>query len=546
MSSNRVADITHGFDLECMVVCRIADTINSPRSLAVKLLVEHGEWQQLMDLTVDPDDYEDVGNFADDYLITSILSKSPNVPLGIDRASVALNSFYEAEKTCAEANLRLVGEKPSWFRIFRDRLRSVLGPCDRRALDYIEARMSHGPGATTGVPGWGSIGPMKFENELHLTQSLIPFAKVLMGPRWHELYNSPFIVVDGNRFTTVPKNAKTDRGICVEPTLNLYGQKGIGAFIRKRLKHFSIDLNSQENNQDMARRAFKEGLCTIDLSMASDTMCRELIWQTLDLEWVELLTMFRSPVTQMPDGTCVKLEKFSSMGNGFTFELESLFFFSLARTIVPREEWDRISVFGDDIIIPAQHAHPFIEALNFLGFKTNGAKSYLAGNFFESCGTDWFKGLNVRPFYLRGKNDSGIPYQLQIANSLRLYAARVCSSGFCDSRFRHIWNTLVDSLPTWVRDCKVSPDLGDQGLIVSDDEARHLPLAPDGLEGRITKILRVQMAKRHHEHYGALLFALHDLCGTDFSKNMFVLRGVYRRMRTKRAIVRWPKGLSWF
>ena len=72
------------------------------------------------------------------------------------------------------------------------------------------------------------------------------------------------------------------------------------------------------------------------------------------LDWFELLDRFRTGSVTYRD-KIIKLNKFSSMGNSYTFELESLIFYSLAVAtcshlgIDPRD----VSVYGDDVIIPA-------------------------------------------------------------------------------------------------------------------------------------------------------------------------------------------------
>jgi hypothetical protein len=50
---------------------------------------------------------------------------------------------------------------------------------------------------------------------------------------------------NSSKVRVVPKNAKTDRTICIEPDLNIFVQLGIGAVIRERLKAYGLDLNTQ-------------------------------------------------------------------------------------------------------------------------------------------------------------------------------------------------------------------------------------------------------------------------------------------------------------
>jgi len=91
------------------------------------------------------------------------------------------------------------------------------------------------------------------------------------------------------------------------------------------------------------------------------------------------------------------------MGNAYTFELESILFYSLSigvcKTLGLTTE--SVSVYGDDIIVPTTAFDLLSSTLEFCGFSVNSEKSYSVGPFRESCGADWFCGMDVRPFYLR-------------------------------------------------------------------------------------------------------------------------------------------------
>jgi hypothetical protein len=205
------------------------------------------------------------------------------------------------------------------------------------------------------------------------------------------------VPVEGNVMLTVAKNAKTDRVICYEPHMNIGLQLSVGSYISKRLKRVGVDLSRQDINQRRALLGSKTGhLSTIDLKMASDTVAKELVWELLPVDWVLLLDTIRSRKTQWPDGTWRENQKFSSMGNGFTFELESLIFYAIASATAPN-----ISVYGDDIVVPTTHFTEVCENLESSGFRVNWNKSFCDSSFRESCGADGFSGTLVTPFYLR-------------------------------------------------------------------------------------------------------------------------------------------------
>jgi hypothetical protein len=380
-----------------------------------------------------------------------------------------------------------------------------------------------------------------------------------MGERWSN--HVPLkVIVPGNRFTTVPKTAKKRRGICIEPDLNVFGQLGIGAEIRTSLKkRLGIDLDTQEWNRFLAEKSFEWHLATIDLSQASDTIARSVVEELLPPDWATLLGLFRSPSTFIDDGW-VALEKWSSMGNGYTFELETLIFSSILLAVLRLEEaegaWAHCAVYGDDIICPRVHAKAVVEALEDFGFKVNGKKSHLAGDFFESCGTDWFQAQPVRPFFCsRNESDSGvIPYELQLANALRLYANRRNRGDGCDVRFHGVWSWLTRKIPReWRHYVPVS--LGDCGILADEaDCTGKLPADVDkngvyvGWEGWWVSCVQLRPKELRKRSFGRLLLALARAGGDEpiLTKGKEPQRGLFGSIRTKRVHVStWTGSFLW-
>ena len=194
--------------------------------------------------------------------------------------------------------------------------------------------------------------------------------------------------VKGNVLFTVPKKTDIDRCACKEPDINMFLQKGVGNHIRSRLRKHAINLNDQSRN----RRLAQEGsvalgqLATIDLSSASDSISIEVVRLLLPNEWFEYLNDIRSHFTEI-DGENHRLEMFSSMGNGFTFELESLIFFVLCRAVQYFTGTPGVlSVYGDDIVLPSEIFYDAEFVLRKFGFSVNSDKSFHTGPFRESCG----------------------------------------------------------------------------------------------------------------------------------------------------------------
>jgi hypothetical protein len=283
---------------------------------------------------------------------------------------------------------------------------------------------------------------------LTVTQRALPYAKLLIGST--PLWEARIKLVDGNVVFTVPKDSDIDRAACKEPALNQLLQASVGSYIRKRLKRFGIDLNDQSLNQNLARRGSKTGrFATLDLKSASDSISQRVVHELLPPVWVKLLDDLRSPRGLTPDGLSVEWEKHSTMGNGYTFELESLIFWALTRATINvtrflRDENNKrkflpatlVSVYGDDIICPSHFYKSVVLTLVSVGFTVNEKKSFHEGPFRESCGGHFFDGHNVKPFYIRRPIDS--PERvIWLLNSLRRWASD--DDGWCDPSVYQLW-----------------------------------------------------------------------------------------------------------
>lgn len=436
-----------------------------------------------------PLDYgTDLVSFRNDYCAFEFLSKSKFLNLGVDKVDVALKKFHQFEEQCLATNRRFTnlacsplykGRTVSLLHAMTRKISSILTPI---GAEEFANNANWGPGSSYHLKGDRTDRESKFRSESGITRDLLEFVKPwfhLAYPGWSTfisgaemLRDESFLIQNSNKVITVPKSAKTDRVIAVEPGFNLFFQKSLGLSIRHRLNKFGIDLNSQEINQQLAKRASLTGhLATVDFSSASDSISLELIREVLPHDWFQLLDICRTKYRDMPDLPPRKWEKFSSMGNGFTFELESLVFFSAAYAVCEELglSTEEISVFGDDVILPIEAYQLFSEFCAFLGFSVNNKKSHFTGLFRESCGAHWFAGLDCKPIYLKDKL-TDVPSIFKLANSIRRLSRRHSFYGGCDHRFRCCWLHLFRRVPKPFRFC-ISDDLGDGGFIVNFDEA---------------------------------------------------------------------------
>ncbi len=349
--------------------------------------------------------------------VHAFFKKRVDLDIGVDRRAVALQKFKESEQLCLETNQIFRSWGAGRFQ-FRPAVEAVLHSATRKISTVLgdlpsleEIRLAFGPGATTQIPKRKACAKVKLSQPPACSDTLLPMAGQLLEELPH-LVSFPDgaeaatvdVIVEPGRLDFVPKSAKTDRGIMVEPWLNGILQNGLGRYIAKRLKRIGIDLKDQSRNKRLARIGSVTGaLATLDLSSASDTVATELVAHLLPLDWFLLLSRVRT-------GSCVyqdevwRLEKFSSMGNGFTFPLETLIFWAITSAACEGDlrEGEEVTAYGDDIICPARKAEFVMSVLRDLGFMINKDKSFWEGPFRESCGGDYLSGIDIRPCFIKG------------------------------------------------------------------------------------------------------------------------------------------------
>ena len=228
------------------------------------------------------------------------------------------------------------------------------------------------------------------------------------------------IVVKGSSISTVPKQFDIKRTICTEPVLEMFFQRGIGNFMESVMgRRLGLRLDTQpDKNREFARMGSIDGsFGTIDLRSASDSISITLVKEVFPRYFVDWLMRTRCHHARLPAGEDVELHMISSMGNGFTFALQTMLFASIVVTcyhlmgIRPLFQRRRnrkgvfveanAGVFGDDIVV-RREAYSFVShALGLFGFEVNDDKSFNAGNFRESCGSDYFRGVDIRGVYLK-------------------------------------------------------------------------------------------------------------------------------------------------
>jgi len=527
----------------------VLSSLDCPRALTVYLLFREGEHQQLAQLEANPVDYATRQDFRDAYAATKLLSKAVFLNLPYDKRLKALEKFEEFERLCKQTNQRFrdltfdsqfCGPNVWLLNAVIRKIERILGRWD---TDEMLDRADWGPGVTTLIQGDGTSAVNKFQCETGTTRDLYALLPLdgfpFIYPGWQahlKKIGYPSFQV-GNKVITVPKDAKADRVIAVEPGLNLWFQKGIGSIIRRKLFRAGIDLNTQERNQQLARRGSEtHTLATIDFSSASDSIARNLVREILPPDWFQVMDAVRSHYG-LQNKIPVHWEKFSSMGNGFTFELESLIFFAAADAVVEflgetNAYRSEVSVYGDDVIIPVTCVELFSSFCAFLGFKVNPEKSFSSGYFRESCGRHYWDGVDVTPIYLKQMASSALAVY-RLANAIRVWAHRRNNTYGCDSSLRKCWTHLFNSLPEVLR-LTGSYGKGDGSFVVNFDESNCVKATSlkgsylnSGIEGYLFVAISGVGVTRFAEGDGLLFARLRSTSSQEYG-NFYTLRGRVR------------------
>lgn len=458
-------------ELTRKIAFKLYKCLNTPVALSCFLLLKYEEYDQLVSKGINTSDYECGEKFADDYQAIKFLSKCEDLPTSFDKVKNAIDSELWAELKCSETNKRLI----SWHRLnayptdtvtwvvwkAREILRDIL----RSTPQYEElvSGFRYGPGASSATSGPDTTIVAKAASALHSTtnaQMDLAYAvqlQPMLDPRYSVEQNfcGPLCgptakdIINYSTWTTAPKTAVTARGIATQIHGLMLGQKSLGNILRERAREsrYRIDLdNLWAFNKAFAEFAsVADTFATIDVKVASSTIAYETVYELLPRSWALLLDRWREPETSYLESVHTN-RKFSAMGNGYTFELESLLFFAIAKaSALYKQSKAFVSSFGDDIIIPAIAVTTLTEVFEFFGLTVNTTKSFTEGNFRESCGGDYWRGSDVRPMFLKEllSNEESL---VKLANRVRHYSLRRGSDCYCCIRFLPLWKCITDLL----------------------------------------------------------------------------------------------------
>jgi hypothetical protein len=235
------------------------------------------------------------------------------------------------------------------------------------------------------------------------------------------LSEGPEEVEPSARVVFVPKDSRGPRLISEEPREFMYLQQGLNSLLvsaveRNHAVASEVSWLDQGRNRELARLGSIDPslYVTLDLKEASDRVSWKLVKYLFPKPWRDAFNASRSLSTELPDGEVIPLHKFAPMGSACCFPVMSICLWAIAasasKSYVPSRDdrtfrrnpllnrEHRISVYGDDIIVPTQHAELVTLALKFAGLEVNESKSFTQDiPFRESCGGDYYYGVDVAP-----------------------------------------------------------------------------------------------------------------------------------------------------
>lgn len=397
-------------------LCTQIDNHNSGRLLA-----------ELDDMSSSKTEFPDLTQnwqrFAEEYMLHSVIRKvdTEDKASALKRKDAALRQWLIDEEKNSQTNSRVHNlitnrgfpgtDLMSVISHAQERIRKCLGEF---SLDKVLSNCGWGPGATFDIKRSDYVDT-KLTKRMSSGSLSSVYMKLIIEQDYHwmsaicghsvegpvSLMKDFFDIQESTRLTMVPKDREVDRVIDPQFTADGYLQVGVGRCFRRCLRKWGVDLRDQGVNQLAAFDAVVDNLATLDLKNASNTLTTSIVHLLLPVDWFIYLDSIRAKFVTMPDGSTRRIEKFSAMGNGFTFELETLVFHALAYAASKHVGADtgRLVVYGDDVIVSRDAVDMVTQAYNYCGFSINEKKSFSRPPFFESCGAHFFESRNVTPFY---------------------------------------------------------------------------------------------------------------------------------------------------
>lgn len=342
-----------------------------------------------------------------------------------------------------------------------------------RGLDPRDISPSHGSGVSAeDVPLWKRFGVPRFIKEIDEIWPMSEYYSAGYTAMCDQL--TEFLNAKEEdpcaRVLLVPKDVRGQRLISCEPHERMWIQQGVMRSIYERVESHPltrglVNFTDQRHNQRAALEGSKPSehgwqetvtpsgatisyqmpswysnpLCTLDLRNASDMLRLDVVERLFPENWVKALKACRSEYTELPDGRIVAMSKHAPMGSATCFPVMALCIWSLLSAVVQPEYRKDILVYGDDIVVRQNSVPDAVRVLEAAGFIVNRNKSFSQGLFRESCGKEYFKGVDVTPIYLRSTPEYDMDSRMSFISFANNYYSWL---GYDDDAF-------IDLVHTW-------------------------------------------------------------------------------------------------
>ena len=448
-----------------------------------------------------------------------------------ERKRAALRDYIQCEKDVRlnDATLSPI-DLEAFHRISSLLFRELFTKVDREVYD-LSIIPKHGPGATADrLRGNAKYNQSEWTDRL---EAIFPAGEFLL-PNWryYDQLDGIDILEPGREkpveVILVPKTMKTPRVIAMEPTCMQYAQQAVqGAFYdyvkSDKLLNRMIGFEDQEPNQLLAQKGSSDGsLATLDLSEASDRVSNQLVRKMFsNHRWlyaaIDATRSRKAVVKGHGIDETIRLAKYASMGSALCFPIEAMVFLTLvflgiekgreSRTPLTRAEIKSLSlkvrVYGDDIIIPVEYVSSVITVLETFGSKVNRGKSFWNGKFRESCGKEFYDGLDVsivkvrQDFPTSRQDATGVISLVSLRNQL-YHAGYWQTCEWLDGKISGMLKHYPVVLPT-------SPVLGRHSFLGYETQWMDVDTHSPKVKGYVVS---VKIPKNSLKDYGALLKCL--------------------------------------
>lgn len=218
------------------------------------------------------------------------------------------------------------------------------------------------------------------------------------------------------RFTSVPKNNKTNRGIAMPSLGNQIAEtpvaNGVGALLASIGNFLEEGPRGFDGQYYHKKAILNPGVATIDLSKGSDSNLMSVLEVLLgETKLLNDIKAVRPSVIETEHGL-INLPIVAPMGFRICFVMMTMVLCAVACYVTGRTRVDRLDpsspqVYGDDVIIPNENAHEFVWIVERLGYSVNKGKTFIGKPTRESCGGYVFDSTILRSYDIKAISQPG-------------------------------------------------------------------------------------------------------------------------------------------